>query len=287
MFKTCMKTYFGNLKYVFTVLGILFIFILIGVSTFVKASGSSMEAIAMEIGDATKAVDLNVLGTKGGFLILLGALKTYFYEIVAEVMTAIITLVTNVITMIGTILLGIFIANITVILFGRYDINHDNIFKVILEQLFRYLCILFCIFVILLLGYLFGFKIALILLALYPIGYCFIALFSAWVTCGKNNRTKWGETVTFKNMMLLLASNLLEIIMTVAIGLIAFYLFDMIVAAVIAIGLAVLVTATTNLNAYAFIYQKGSEATEVVVGVQEITVPKEELTEVKLEEPKQ
>ena len=263
MFGICMKNYFKNLKYVFTVLGIMFLAFLIGVCFFFKKTGSDISLMTSRISEAAAGTNFAIFGAEGGIETVLenyGSFIGLVLESFAESIGAILISI-GIFTLIQ--LLGIYISNIVVFLFERFDISKTNIFRVCLEQLCRSVAICLIWVIILLVMTQVNETVGLILLLCYPLGYCFVALMSSWLTAAKDKRPAWTEYVTFKNILLLLASNLLQIVATAVIAFLAFNIFDGLVAAVILIAMIIIATATTNLNAYAFLYREtGAAVTE-------------------------
>lgn len=260
MFKICMKNYFRSLKYVFVVLGIMFIAFLVGASFFFKKTGADFTFLTEQISQAAQSMGAANAGA--GFFEALGNCGDFLITVLAGIAQHIVNVVASVFVFLFIQYVGILVGNIVVFLFERYDINHDNIFKICLEQLCRSI-LLFFVFAIISAVFVWVDPTAgLVLLCLYPIAYCFVALLSAWLTAGKAKRPKWTESVTFGNMILLLISNILQILITMAVAVLAFYVFDVLAAVIIAVALLVIAMATTNLNAYAFIYNV--EAVEII-----------------------
>lgn len=252
MFKICMKNYFRSLKYVFVVLGIMFLAFLIGATFFMKKTSADFSYMIEQISQAAQSTGAANVGA--GFFETLGNCGELVLSVLGSILEELLNVVAGVVLFFGIQYIGIYIANVVVFLFERYDINHDNIFKICLEQLCRSI-LLFCVFAIISSVFIWvDSTVGLILLCLYPIAYCFVALLSAWLTAGKKKRPKWTESVTFKNMLLLLVSNILQILFSIAIAILAFYVLDVVAAIVVVIALLVIAMATTNLNAYAFIY---------------------------------
>ena len=256
MFGICMKNYFKNMKYVFTVLGIMFLAFLIGICFFVRKTGSDISMLTSRVSETAAGTNFAIFGAEGGLESVLENYGNFFGVILESFSEGIgaILLSIGIYTLIQ--LLGIYISNIVVFLFERYDISKTNIFRVCLEQLCRSvaICLLWAIIILVMTKV--DETVGLILVLLYPLGYCFVALMSSWLTAQKDKRPAWTKYVTFKNILILLASNILQIIATAVIACLAFYIFDGLVAVVILIALIIITTATTNLNAYAFLYHE-------------------------------
>ena len=255
MFKVCMKNYYKNLRYVFTVLGVMYLALLIGACFFFKKIGADITAMAQQISEVTANTDFSIFGVTGGFETVLENYGNYLESVLLDLFNGFAGIIAAICIFILIQLIGVYISNLVVFLFGRRDIKKDGILKICAEQLCRSVAICLVWAIIILTMTMIDATVGMILLAFYPLLYCFVALLSAWLTAGKGQRPRWADYVTFKNMLLLLASNLMQILATSLAAVIGFCIFDWLVALVIAAAFVVLTTATTNLNAYAFLYR--------------------------------
>lgn len=262
MFKTCMKNYFHNLKYIFTVLGVMFLAFMTGVSAFFRQTGLSLSTLSENISEAVKSTDFSLFGVEGGFFQVLANYGGFTLEFLGSILAGVAGIALAVLFFFLIQAVGVYVSNLIVILYERYDIHHDNVFKVILEQLCRSILILIFLILIFLLAVYVAPTVGMVLLVLYPLLYCFVALLSAWLTAGKTCRKKWKDFVTFRHMLALFASNVLQILITFAVGSLSLSLFNSLVGIPVCVALFVLAASTTNLNAYAMLYgsKKGNAA---------------------------
>jgi len=177
----------------------------------------------------------------------------YASEIIAYIAAAIAGIIVALLTFVIIQIVGLFISDFTITVYGRYDLSHDNVFKIILEQLVRAGFII--IWVALSIGMtVLNVYVGLAFFVFYPLVFCYIALFSAWLTTPKEVRPEYSSYVTFKNMLIMLGTNILQLLMSIAITVLIYFICGIIIAVVCGLALLVLAFANANLNAYAFLY---------------------------------
>lgn len=257
MFRKCMRNYYRNLKFIFTVLGVMFLAFLIGICFFAKKTGADFTAMSEQLAHIWQCTDFAIFGVEGGFEQVLENYSGFFGGVAEALMEEFVNLLAGIALFIGIQLAGIFSANMTVFLFGRYGISHANIFRVLLEQLSRSLLILIVWLLITAAFMHISSDAGMVLVCLYPLWYCFVALLSAWMTAGKSRRPRWKEYVSVRNMLVLFSANLLQKLISLVLGVLTFYIFDSLVAVVVCVSILIVVSATTNLNAYSMLYEGG------------------------------
>ena len=285
MFKACMKTYWKNIKYVFSILGILFLTILLTGSVLVTGTGKRIQYMTDEIKTVTNDTDLTFNRIRDSLIdetkeispeealddikngnteqraketfgeALAGTVSNYANyagEILAIIGTTLIGLLIVFIVAVGVFVLGIFASHDIVFFFARYDIKNRNFFKVWLELVLKdliilasFLIVLFCAIKIPVAG--------VIMLALYPLLFCYLSMLSTWLTAGEN-RPSYKEFVTFKNVMILFGSDIVIILISVLVAGLMVLITNWFVGIIIGIALLIMTALTVSLNASAYIF---------------------------------
>lgn len=284
MFKLCIKRYFTSLKYVFSVLGVLFLALLIGASVMFGMFSDSVNTMVTEIETTTKDADLSFRRIKDALvysftgeepedkveILKNGKTRIWVQETVEEAVSGVVENYTEYAVSVGEsiaegvagILLSIamfFLIQILGIMCGRgltnyfcrYEIEHRNIFKIFVARLLHnVVIILSVILVIYCLINVTGLGIALMLL--YPVIYCILALISSYVTLGKG-RPLFKEILSVRNVGALLASSILMLIITGIFVAVIFAISNFIVAMYINAALLIVVSVVVALNADAVV----------------------------------
>lgn len=285
MFKLCMKNYFKNLKYVLLVLGIMFIAYLMGTSFFFKTASNNIQDFAAQISAITKNTDFNLFGVKGGFFQVITNYAEFLKEILGNLLGAAIKLLMSLLAFILIQVIGVWIADMVSFFIGRHNVNHDNVLKVIMEQLFRAFCMIIVLALVFVVMFKVNIYVGLVLLALGILWHPFVSLFCAWFTAGKDERPKWSQCVRFSNMMWLLLSNVVQIIITIAIIAILFTVLDALPAIVVSIAFLEILSVSRNLNAYTMVYNGTYESLPEVSEIENNEIETaEEVTGSKAEE---
>jgi len=286
MFKICLKNYVSNLKYLFAAMGIMFIMVVIGVQVTVNKSTATLDSMSVSIKETTDNTDLSIttlvndlkttvkttvenltikniiegetltiVKTAVQKVIIDAVLRfvNYVDLIVAYVQEAVIGVVMAIIVGLALMIGGIFLSGWLVTVFARYDISKDNIGRILYEQFIRGLFILAWIVITIGVFYLKK-EIGIVLAVLYPLAYCFLALLSSWITAAKDRKPVYAEYVTFKNMIILLGCNVIQLLISAAIGVIIYFIGGIVIAALFGLALAVLATSNANLNAYSMLF---------------------------------
>ncbi len=288
MFKICMKNYFANLKYVFVALGVMYLALIIGAQTTVNKSIREVKQMVASIEETTESSELSlgrigdsitgtfnavkhnispevlsgeeqpvvvnetigesIIGVISSYTAYFGQVVTYVAECVAGIIVAVILFAVIQI-------LGVFAGTTLVTMFGRYDMHPDNIFRIILEQMARIVLLGIWVDIIILVCVL-NLTAGIIMAALLPLAFCYIVLFSVWLTAGDDRRPQYSSYVTFVNMLLLLACNIVQILISLAIAAVVYLICGAIVAAVFGAAMLILAAANANLNAFALLYQR-------------------------------
>jgi len=285
MFKLCMKNYVHNLKYVFASLGVIFIMLIVGVQVMGNKSSIAIDQMATSIKETTDNTDLSLTklltdigtsiqttldnltvkavfeGQTGTLLkesvqnVVMKAVEdlvTYFTLISTFIQQAISGVVMAIVIGVVIILLGIVLSGWLITVFARYDMSQDKIGKILYEQILRGLFIILWIAITVGVCYL-SKEVGIVVAILYPIAYCYLALFSSWLTSAKDKRPVYAKYVTFNNMLILLGCNVVQLLISLAIGVVIYFLAGIVVAVFFALALIVLATSNANLNAYAML----------------------------------
>lgn len=254
MFKACMKNYFHNLKYVFTVLGVMFLAFLTGISCFFRQTGLSLKTLGQELADAAGRTDFSLFGAEGGLEQVLENYGNFLGDVSLSIAEGAAGILLAVLVFCLIQAAGLYLSNLIVLFFERRDIRRDGILRILGEQLARGLLICLILALNLWIALKLNAGAGLVLLGLFPLTYCFVALLSAWLTAGKRSRVPRRNYLTFGNMLVLLLSNLLQLGLTLLLALLALRLFSSAAGAVLCAALVVLAASTANLNAYAMLY---------------------------------
>jgi len=296
MFKICMKNYVHNLKYVFASLGVIFIMFIVGIQVMANKSTASINQMTTSIKETTDNTDLSVAkvvsdvgisiqntldsltvkavlqGETGTLLkesvqkVIVKAVEdlvTYFTLIVSFIQEAVTGVVISIVLGIVIILFGIVLSGWLITVFARYDMSQDRLGKILGEQIVRGLFIIVWIAITAGIFYL-SKEVGLVVAILYPIAYCYLALFSSWLTSAKDNKPAYAKYVTFNNMLILLGCNVVQLLISVAIGAVIFFIGGVVIAVCFALALIVLAASNANLNAYAMLsYAQNNTVSEV------------------------
>ena len=270
MFKEAMKTYWKNMKYVLTVLGILFVTLLIGLTIFFNSAGVSVQQVRDEItayagendfsGDRISEAITGESNEKIGDAIA-GTIVTYanMAGVIAKSLgVGLLKIIGAIILFLVIEVIGIWLCHDIIFILARYNREKDNILEVWFELYVKNVLVLISAGII---AYIFSFEkiqiVGIVLACAYPLIYCFISLLSEWIAAGRE-RPKFTKVVTFKNTLILFAENLVVILISIAIAIACFYLFGLLVSFYVVLTLLILTAVSISLNAQAFIF--GSNA---------------------------
>lgn len=280
MLKSCMGNYWNCLKHTFTVLGILFLGIMLGLSAFFRMSSDAVTTMTTDIkstyqeadlspGYITDAVsdrlqnidedDIQAVIEAGDITPLLegeindalnqvaGNYKDFASKTAAAVEQCALMIGVAFGVLSAFILLSQIIGFFATEIGCRESLNKTNFFKVLLEMLVRFLGYALVFFIVYELCKYFP-DYRKIFLYLSPIPFVFIGLVCAWLT-SRSKEITFKNVVTLKNMALLLIADVLMLAISALIVYALYYIINPVVASVIALELVVVVLVALDLSA--------------------------------------
>lgn len=284
MFRLCLKRFFTSLKYVFSVLGVLFLALLIGASVMISGFTKSVNTMVDEIKTTTQDADLSFDRIKDAIVYSFtgeepeekvkilenGKTKVWMEETIEDAVSGVVENYAeygaSVATSIGNCVMGILsaiglfmLAQILGIMCGRgltnyfcrYEIEHRNVFKIFVARLLHNITItlsvilvIFCLINVPYLG--------LALVILYPVIYCILALISAYTTAGKD-RPLFKKVLSVRNVGALLASSVVMLLITGVFAALIFWISNVIIALYVNAAILIVVSVVVGLNADAIV----------------------------------
>lgn len=293
MYKKCLKTYGYMLRYVFFMLGILFLAILMGGAVAVKNSKAAVTTMAENISTITKNSDLSFDGVRDAIMQELGVLtpdehveeirenglseatgnffeealsKTldnyteYAGEVSEEITGAVMKILLNLMIVVVAQVIALIIGeNVVAILAGRDLLKKSavGIMGTIANRVCRWIYKLVVFGLIALMLSIVP-VVGILLIVCYPLLSCFLAILSRYYIAMKGKRS-FSEVVNAKNVFTLFAADVTCIAFAVVIALIVMMIIGGLAAFYILISLLAITNVAVRLNAYRF-----AEETEAV-----------------------
>ncbi len=314
-----MKNYFHSLRYVFSALGVMFLALMIGISVFISGYRNTITTMVTDVKELTDSTDLSLTrvtqsianafrsqdsGERRELASVDGA-EEFVTESIGDAISGTVdnyanyasgiadiigVTVANLLLFIGLFVLlqvlGVIFAGTLTQYFIRTDIEKRNIFKAFAARLIHCFFVILTIAIVVVIGYYRNY-VGLVLLALYPFFYCFITLFSAYLTSGKG-RPGFKSVVRPRAIFALFAANLVSIAFSILVGAGIFAIGSGIIAVYIAIALFIVSAAVTSLNASVIVQfnrEKACEASCVISQEPEPSDVKEDSEEAETETP--
>lgn len=284
MYIKCLKNYGHALRYVFFIMGILFMMLLIGISVFRKNTSDSFNSMVTNISDITgntdlsfnvvwdaitesfaesdkneMAKDISVEGAydksndlvSDAFSKVIDNYTNYASEIAVQIGIFVETIFISFVIIICLQIFGLIVGeNVTAILVGRAVLQKRS--SGVMGKLLNRVCgwiykiaVILIIVISLSIVPLGG----IILILLYPLINCFMSLLSCYITYGKG-RPKFKQVCSIKNIFILFFADLTTIILAIVIALIVFKFISFMAAFYIMISLFAVTAASNRINAY-------------------------------------
>ena len=294
MFGKCLKSYFSNLRYIFVALGVIFLGLLIGGSILIKGYHKSVDELSSDISSSTGyeisseqlsdgiidniqdeiegGGDIKSMDLDGDNLLSGDEIEDFIEESVTEaavgeempeesILDKILTKIGNAVKEFLTRILlflaiqvaALLLAQGLVHFFARSDVEHRNPVHVIWARLFHDVMVIVLVLLIVLAMVNIP-RAGIVLLVLYPVLYCLLALFTANLCAGKDKRLPMKEALHIKNILFLLGMGVVEIILTVIIGFLILECANALIAFYIFMSLIIVMFASLSLNADTLIY---------------------------------
>jgi len=292
MFGKCLKNYFISLKYIFAVIGIMFIALMIGGTVFTKGASESFTKMTEQIKEATGnekvnattiANDLKIkLGSEmesdsitnrgtidddGDMMVSGGELQNAIVDAVTSSVSAqvdnfvdyvselgkiisatIIQILLLLMIFVGIQILGTILAKGFVILCAGSEIEHRNMFHLIvarfLNTLFAAVTLVFLAWV--LMSYP---MVGVVCVIVYPAVYCIFSLLFSALAQGRKHRAPLSKILGIGNILTLLTSNILVLIICIAIGYGVLVISSGFVAFYVVLSLCIVTAAAVSINA--------------------------------------
>ena len=283
-----MKNYLRDFKYVFSILGILFLALIISSSSLVTGTKNRINYMTNEIKTITNDTDLtferirnalidegkeispeeavtDIKNGKAGEKVretfgeaLAGTVSNYANyagEILRVIGTTVAGLLIIVIRFVILLAVGILLSHDIPFFFARYEINDRNFFRVLLELVLRNLMVLASFLIVALAAWKLPPVVGIILLALYPLLYCFLSMLATWITAGKN-RPAFKQFVSFKNVLILFGVDLIEILITALIAGLVVLVSNWFIGIIVGLALLILAALCVTLNSTAYMFEE-------------------------------
>lgn len=302
MFARCIKNYFHSLRYVFSALGVMFLALMIGISILISGYRDTITTMVNDVRELTDSTDLSMTRITESFantfkkqdaderreLASIDGTEEFVTESIGDAIAGTVdnyanyavgiaeiigVTVTNLLLFIGVFalwqVLGVIFAGTLTQYFIRTDIEKRNIFKAFAARFVHCFFVILTLAIVVLVGYKWNYA-GLVLLALYPFFYCFITLFSAYVTSGKG-RPKFRTVVRPRAIFALFAANLVSILFSILIGAVIFAIGSGVIGAYVAVALFIVSAAVTSLNASVIVEFNKEKACVPVQVIEEVS----------------
>lgn len=270
MFKVCLKNYLHGLRYVFTVIGTIFIGIILGISVMTSTISGSVITMIDEVKVSTENTDFTLSPVSESDSVLvgisevignyLGYAESLFQSAVDMIAGFIDAIIYFLIFLLSGILLGYFLVDI----FMLRDVEKKGIFKVILMSVFHTALILLFVGLIVLLVKLLG-AYAFLGLILFPFFHSAFMLLSAFILSGYG-KVKLSQVMKPGNIFIMALANLLEFVISFVIALlVGFISQSAVLFVVVFISLTVVTVAVLSSNAGAYVVSLKDSLTSLPV----------------------
>lgn len=284
MIKLSLKNFFSNLKYVFVILGVVFIGVLFGVNAVINSITRQIKILTEDINNLSSEISVSSEEVKSVFIDAYSSvdwtdfdnvannvfteefwsekivdrlkdqipkIESSIEKIAQDVSNAIEDILTNVFKIIIYSVIGLIIGYIITYYYINKDMVKGNIFKFILRVI---LDTIVTIGLIILASYLIGLwndGAILIIIGAFML-YFVLSFIDAFLLYGKG-KIKFKECLNFKNMLGLMLANLINIALFVGICLVVVYLTNILVSVFIGVAFMLVVFISNSLNAESYI----------------------------------
>lgn len=284
-----MKRYFASFKHIPGVLGVLFLALLIGGSVLFSGTANALNTMTSEIQFTTGQADLSttriwdaiknslaedvttgeydqdgnkLVSTEEATNVVNQSIEDALSETVDNYADYVTKVSESVGNAVGTILLMIlaFVAiQIISWIVGKWYVlaNEKADFARQGEHTFKgwllHNGLIVVVFIIVIAGFCINETVGVIILCLYPLLYCIASLMSSNLAFDKKDRLSMKEALRVKNVLCLLGTNILQIILTVILAVIAVSVANLVIGIYLVITLFIIALATTTINSDAII----------------------------------
>lgn len=263
MIKASVKTYWKNMRFLIMILGILFIFLLVGLTLLANGAAESVSTIGKELGNyiAENSLSFEPIGQafqgEGHFFEALGTVAGnyagYALTFVTNLGIGVLKIAGDVVIFVILFLLGIVVCHDVVFVLARNKEKRGAI-EAIFELFVRNV---FVIFYFLLVGYFFYVPflkvVGIVFLCAYPIAFCFLTLLAEWLVAGRE-RPQFTGVVTIKNIFLLFLENVIVLLISAVIGVLMYIFFGALIGFFLELALLILGNVSVALNGQAYVF---------------------------------